>query len=123
MNGKFNGKGKEYYEDGKLKFEGEYLDDKKWNGKGYNINGDMEFEIKEGKGHVKDYFDNGDLEYEGEYSNGLRNGQGKEYFFGILLFEGEYLNGEKWNGKGKEIGFFSRKNTQVEYINGLKIKK
>ena len=106
-----------------MKFEGEYLDDKKWNGKGYNINGDIEFEIKEGKGHGKEYFDNGDLEFEGEYSNGLRNGKGKEHFFGILLFEGEYLNGEKWNGKGKEIGFFSSKNTQVESINGTKIKK
>ena len=27
LNGKRNGKGKEYWNDGKLKFEGEYLDD------------------------------------------------------------------------------------------------
>ena len=28
--------GKEYYSDGKLKFEGEYLEGKKWNETGYN---------------------------------------------------------------------------------------
>jgi hypothetical protein len=28
-----------------------------------------------------------------------KNGKGKEYdFFGNLVFEGEYLNGRKWNG-------------------------
>ena len=42
LNGKRNGKGKEYYNDGKLRFEGNYLNGKKWNGKGYNINGIME---------------------------------------------------------------------------------
>ena len=36
LNGKRNGKGKEYDYNGKLIFEGEYLNGKKWNGKGYN---------------------------------------------------------------------------------------
>ena len=35
LNGKRNGKGKEYDSNGKLKFEGEYLKGKEWNGKGY----------------------------------------------------------------------------------------
>ena len=39
LNGKRNGKGKEYYYNGQLEFEGEYLNGKKWNGNGYNING------------------------------------------------------------------------------------
>ena len=43
-------KGKEYYFDGKLKFEGEYLNGKR-NGKG------------------KHYYKNGNFEYEGEYLN------------------------------------------------------
>ena len=43
-----NGKGKEYYDDGKLKFEGEYFNGKKWNGKEYNKDGKIEFEIKNG---------------------------------------------------------------------------
>ena len=42
--------------------------------------------------------------FEGEYLNGKKwNGKGKEYDKnnGKLIFEGEYLNGEK-NGKVKE---------------------
>ena len=41
------------------------------------------------------------LLFEGEYLNGQRNGKGKEYFKGRIIFEGEYLNGKR-NGKGKE---------------------
>jgi len=55
LNGKRSGKGKEYYENGKLLFEGEYLNGKKWNGNGYNINGNKEFEIKNGNGNIKEY--------------------------------------------------------------------
>ena len=48
LNGERNGKGKEYYYDGKLKFEGEYLNGKRWNGKGKEYNGDVfEYEIVE----------------------------------------------------------------------------
>ena len=43
------------------------------------------------------------LVYEGEYLNGERNGKGKEFYEnGKLKFEGKYLNGKK-NGKGKDI--------------------
>ena len=51
----------------------------------------------------KEYFVMNDdiLLYEGEFLNGERNGKGKEYGFDEkLIFEGEYLNGER-NGKGK----------------------
>jgi len=35
------------------------------------------------------------------------NSKGKEYYpNGKLEFEGEYLNGQRWNGKGKEYYFF-----------------
>ena len=46
---KRNGKGKEYYKDGELKYEGEYLNGKR-NGKGkeYDNNSELEFE--------RDYF-------------------------------------------------------------------
>jgi len=53
LNGKRNGEGKEYYCDGNLKFEGEYLNGKRWKGKGYNEEGDIECEIKKGKGYIK----------------------------------------------------------------------
>ena len=56
-----NGKGKEYYYNSKLKFEGEYLNGKKWNGKGYNYKGNMLFEIKDGKGNIKEYTVNHEL--------------------------------------------------------------
>ena len=75
--------------------------EKKWNGKGYNADGNIEFEIKNGVGRIKEYY-NGELIFEGDYLNGERNGKGKEYNYdGELIFEGVYLNGEK-NGKGKE---------------------
>ena len=51
LNGKRNGKGKEYYDNGKLEFEGKYLNGRIWEGIGYNINGEKEFEIKDGKGY------------------------------------------------------------------------
>ena len=39
-----------------------------------------------------------DLIFEGEYSYGKRNGKGREFNSnGELVYEGEYLNGEKLN--------------------------
>ena len=39
---------------------------------------------------------NGKLIFEGEYLNGNRNGKDKEYDKdGKVIFEGEYLNGER----------------------------
>ena len=97
-----DGKGnvKEYYYDGELLFEGEYLNgERNWKG--------------------KEYFD-GQLKYEGEYLNGERNEKGKEYddLGCFIIFEGEYLNGERWNGIGKnhyENGQFI---FQEKYLNG-----
>ncbi len=50
LNGKRNGKGKEFNEFGTLIFEGEYLNGKKWKGKGYDRkkNKKVIYEIKEG---------------------------------------------------------------------------
>ena len=137
------------YRLGKLIFEGEYLNEKKWNGKGYDKNGEVIYEIKDGKGTIKEYFDFNILRYEGEYSNGLRNGKGKEYNFrgDKVIFEGEFLNGKKWNGKetyldnedgfegeivngrrwngkGKEIALWASEiEFDGEYINGVKKSK
>ena len=53
--------------------------------------------------------------------NGLRHGKGKEYDYnGKLIFEGEYLNGKKWNGKGKEYYSDGKLKFDGEYKNGLK---
>ena len=52
LKGKRNGKGKEYSFNGKIYFEGEYLNDKKWNGKEYDNNNNLTYELKNGKWHV-----------------------------------------------------------------------
>ena len=58
LNGKRNGKGKEYYESDKIIFEGEYKNGKR-NGKG------------------KIYYNNGELKFEGEFNEGkIWNGKG-----------------------------------------------
>ena len=94
-NGKRNGKGKEYYKDGKLRFEGEYLNRVRLNGKLYDNYGNFYCDLNNLNGLVKKYSLRGELEFEGEYLNGKRNGKGKEYIFSNLIFEGEYLNDKK----------------------------
>ena len=94
--------GKYYYIDGKLEYEGEYLYNKKWNGKGYDEKGNIIYELNNGTGKVKEYNeDKGKLEFEGEYLNGKRIWIGKKYIFNELIFEGKYLNGQR-NRKEKE---------------------
>ena len=113
LNGKRNGKGKEYGRYGRLIFKGEYLNGKR-NGKG------------------KEYGSYGRLIFEGEYLNGKKNGKGKEFYDDKIIFEGEYLNNKKWNGKGYDIDnniIYELKNGngsikddyfKGEYINGEK---
>ena len=63
------------------------------------------------------------LIFEGEYLNGERNGKGKEYHVnGKLKYEGEYLNGER-NGKGKEYSNRGRFIFESEYLNGERKEK
>ena len=72
---------------------------KEYNGKKYHKFYNLIYELKEGKGFIKEY-ENGYLIFEGEYLNGEKNGKGKEYNYqGVILFEGEYLNGKEYNGK------------------------
>jgi len=64
LDGKWSGKGKEYYEDNKLSFEGDYLYDYKLKGKLYV---------------------NNKLEYEGEYLYGKKwNGKGYDEHSNIV---------------------------------------
>jgi len=74
-----------------------------------------------GKGNGEEYY-KGVLIFKGKYLNWKRNGKGKDYdISGNIIFEGEYLNGKKWNGKVKkyEDGKLIFKK---EYINGIKKK-
>ena len=79
-NGKRCGKGKEYESNGKLKFDGEYLNGKRWNGKGYDENNVIVYELKKGKGHIKEYF-HANLEFEGEFLNGEKMEKEKNIIF------------------------------------------
>ena len=97
--GERNGKGKEYNNDGKLKFEGEYLN-------GQRIKG-------------KEYYENGKISYEGEYSKGERSGKGKEYYNnGKLKYEGVFLNGKILYGKG-----YNKRGKQTEIKKSKVFKK
>ena len=111
-------KGKLYINN-KLEYDGEYLYRKKWNGKGYDDNLNIIYELINGNGPVKEYGWNGKLEFDGEYLNGKRNGKGKEYdiYFGNLIFEGGYLNGKR-NGKGKEFNDNEKLIYEGNYLNG-----
>ena len=75
-----------------MEFEGEYLNNKKWNGKGYDKNGIIIYEIINGNGKVE------------------------EYLYNKLIFKGEYINGERWNGIG--IKYDDKLIFEVEYKNG-----
>jgi len=118
---------KEYNDDGKPTFEGEYLNGQK-NGKckEYDYYGKLIFEgvyLNDQKnGKCKEYDNNGKLKFEGEYLNGQKNGKCKEYYGnnGKLKFEGEYLNGQK-NVKCKEYyGNNGKLILEGEYLNGQK---
>ena len=63
--------------------------------------------------------------FEGEYLNGKRwKGKGKEYNKdGRLIFEGEYLNGKRWNGNEKEYDYHGDIIFEGEYLNGKILKK
>ena len=118
--GKRNGNGKEFNRYGKLVFEGEFLYDKKWNGNGFDNEGNIIYRIKNGKGFVKEtYF--GKQIFEGDYIDGERNGKGKIYDNMILIFEGEFLKGKK-NGKGKEFNKNRNIKYEGEYLYDYKLK-
>ena len=118
-------KRKEYDFSGNLIFKGEYLKGKRWNGKGYYLKNNIVFNLKEGKGIAKTLWlddDNyGLIIYEGEYLNGEKNGKGIEYEHGILKFEGEYLKGKR-NGKGKEYYNSGKLKFEGELLKGDKWK-
>ena len=116
LNGIKNGKGKEFNISGKLIFQGQYLNGKKWNGEGYDLNNEVVYIIKNGKGNIKEYYSNGKLKFEGEYLYGEKNGKGKEYFYnGNLKFEGHYLNGKR-NGRGKEYDIDGKLISDGEFL-------
>ena len=79
---------------------------------GYDIKGNIAYELKNGNGHIKEYFESGKLKCEYEYLNGEKNG--KEYEYGEIECEKQYLNG-KLNGLFKMNNLCS--GVENEYLN------
>ena len=116
-----------------VKFEGEYLKGKIWNGKGYTYNSKKIYEIINGKGILQDFNDNNELLFKYEYDNGEINGYGEEYainshfdyFYWIekkcyyKKFCGNYSNGKR-NGEGEEYNPDNKLLFKGEYFNGKK---
>ena len=145
MKGKRNGKGHELYVNVFVKFEGEYLNGERWNGKVYDFSGHEKCEIKNGEKQMekdnfkKNYLINDDLLFYFDFFsfeqlfvsyNRIFNsisinsninttdltGKGKEYKNGKLVYRGEFVKGKR-DGKGKEYN----ENELIfegEYING-----
>jgi len=125
-----NGKGIEYYSNGNILYEGDFINGK-FEGNGKYIWEDGEYCIGQWKNGIRNgkgilYYSNGNIKYEGDfindkfegngkyilengkyyigqYKNGLRNGKGIEYYSnGNILYEGDFING-KFEGNGKYI--------------------
>ena len=141
-------RGKEYYKNGKLKYEGEYLFNNKWNGKFYDYDGNIIIEYNNGKGNGtieindkkmtlfkdkvleeekicdeiskgKEYDIDGRLLFVGEFLNKEKwKGKIKEYYKDEVVFEGELLDGNIYSGKGKNYNSEGIKIFEGEYING-----
>ena len=56
--------------------------------------------------------------FEGEYLKGKRNGKGKEYDDNKLIYYGEFLNDEYWNGIEIKDNEEDNELILIEYING-----
>ena len=113
-----------YNKCGHIEFEGEYLNGKRWNGKGLDENGHIVYELKNGKGFVKEYddYEEDKLKFEGEYLNGERI-KGKEYIYDYSrnkIYEGEFKEGNRWKGKLKEYAEDKYLITDLDYVNGKK---
>ena len=52
-----------------IKFEGEYLNGRRWEGKGYDNLKNIVYELKDGRGYLKGYYDNGKLMVLVKYKN------------------------------------------------------
>jgi len=104
------GKGIHYYKNGKIKIDGNFVNDK-LEGEGAYYYEDGEFykgqwknDLKYGKGI--EYYKNGIIKYEGDFVNDKPEGFGKYIYSDGVFYIGQIKNGLK-NDKGKEY-----------YING-----
>lgn len=121
--GKFNGKWKDLYPDGKVQAEGQYTESRRtglW--KFYNFSGKVEQTGSYNNGRPDGlwnwYYENGSLLREEEYFQGQRDGLSTEYSgTGDIIAKGQYSDGEKngeWQFKTGDI------KEEGKFISGLK---
>ena len=121
--GKYNGKWKDLYADGKVQAEGQYTDSRRtgqW--KFYNISGKVEQTGSYNNGRPDGlwnwYYEDGTLLKEEEYFQGQRDGLSTEYSpTGEIIAQGQYSDGEKngeWKYKSGDISETGK------YITGLR---
>ena len=102
LEGERKGKGIEYFENGKIKFIGDFFKGGYNNGKGYNTSREEIFEIKNGEGNIRIYNNENQIEYEGEYKN-YRYWNGKESVY-------------KNSNLVCELFYFRRSNNKIKRI-------
>lgn len=121
--GKYNGKWKDLFPNGKVRAEGQYVDSRRtgpW--KFYNIGGKVEQTGSYNNGRPDGvwnwYYEDGTLLKEEEYFQGQRDGTSTEYSItGDILAQGQYSDGEQ-NGEWKyKVGDLTENG---KFITGLK---
>ena len=122
-NGVRHGKGIIYYRNGNIKFKGEFVED---NVQGYGIyfweDGDYYeglFHNNQKHGKGIEYYKNGNIKYEGDFLMDKFDGNGKFYYKNGDYYTGQWLNGLK-HGKGI---IYSKDNTIMYdgfFVNGEK---
>ena len=110
-----NGKGIKYYKNGKIQYDGNFINGK-FEGNGKYIYEDNDYYIgqfknglRNGKGIV--YYSNGNIMYEGDFVNNLREGNGKYIYENGEYYTGQFKNGLS-HGKGTE--YYSNGNIKYE---------
>ena len=85
-----NGEGKNFFDNGKIEFEGEFKNGEKWDGKGYDIKGNLIYQLINGNGNIKTY-DDGKLQFEGRILNGEKN---RDAFYNDKTLDGQSAKGK-----------------------------
>ena len=124
-NGKINGYGKQWYENGQLRYVANYKENKIYGlGKTWHENGAIYREINylngEWNGKYKKWYKSGAIEEESNYVNGKEHGLSKWWYEnGAIRSETNYVNGEK-HGNYKTWYESGKNKKHSEFVNGQK---
>ena len=119
VRGMRQGKGTQYYENGDILYEGDFVNDEpEGHGKMYYESGQYYIgQFKKGLRHGKGthYYSNGEIMYEGDYVDDLPEGNGK-----LVMNNGNYYIGQFKKGKRHGRGKSYNKNGTIAYEGELK---